>query len=109
MIDFYDFIIAERGDVLTPNIKKFLQIAATFLKVPLSLDFEYANLYELDAKEEAEVKEKYSNIADKKIKNVIALVESQLLTPDEGRAMLIKEGNLIDDVTRNILNEGSWS
>lgn len=107
-IDFYDFVTFERNFKLTYNIKKFLFIVQNYFKLSDNLDFEFANLYELDELEKAKLKKEKAETTSKIIANIVSIVENQIISPDEARALLMKQENLIDDEARNILNEGSW-
>lgn len=107
-IDFYDFVTFERNFKLTYNIKKFLFIVQNYLKITDKIDFEFANLYELDELEKAKLKKEKAETTSKIIANIVTMVENQIISPDEARNLLMKQKNLIDDEARNILNEGSW-
>lgn len=107
-IDFYDFVISERNLKLTYNINKFLVIIQNYLKITDKIDFEFANLYELDELEKAKLKKEKAETTSKIIANIVTMVENQIISPDEARNLLMKQENLIDDEARNILNEGSW-
>lgn len=105
--DFYDFVQNQRNFYLVGPIKHLLKLIQSFLKINY-LDFEFANLFMLDEKEEAEIKKIKAETSKIRIENILNLVELQIITIDEARSLILKEENLIDNDSREILNEGSW-
>lgn len=105
--DFYDFVENQRNINLTGPIKHLFKLIKAMLKINY-LDFEFANLFLLDKKEEAEIKKIKAEASKIRIENILNLLELQIITVEEARNLILKEENLIDNDSREVLNEGSW-
>jgi phage-related protein (TIGR01555 family) len=107
--DFYDFVDFERNYHLTKPIKQFLYLLENMFNLSDPLDFEFANLFKLDDKEQAQRNKTRAEAQKLRLENIIKLVDFQIISIEEARNLIMKEDNMIDDESRKILNEGSWS
>ena len=107
--DFYDFVEFERNYHLTKPIRQFLYLVERMFNLSDPLDFEFENLFKLDNKEKAETNKIKAESQKLRLENIIKLVDFQIISIEEARNLIMKEENLIDSDSREILNEGSWS